>query len=136
MAAECCYGAELYEPAKAQGQAGIANTYLGEGAIGFLGSTTIAYGRGAAAVYDRRLAGRLLRFLKPYRKEVALSVVLLGAISLLEVAGPYLTKVAIDTYVKPASGGGSLASEAGRGLLVLALAYVGVLALAWVVIGY
>lgn len=44
VAAECCYGAELYEPAKAQGQAGIANTYLGEGAIGFLGSTTIAYG--------------------------------------------------------------------------------------------
>ena len=83
------------------------------------------------AIYDRRLAGRLLRFLKPYRKEVALSVVLLGVISLLEVAGPYLTKVAIDTYVKPASGGATLASEAGRGLLLLALAYIGVLTLAF-----
>ena len=83
------------------------------------------------AIYDRRLAGRLLQFLKPYRKEVILSVVLLGAISLLEVAGPYLTKVAIDTYVKPASGGGPLHSDAARGLLMLALAYVGVLALAF-----
>ena len=83
------------------------------------------------AIYDRRLAGRLIRFLKPYRKEVALSVVLLGAISLLEVAGPYLTKVAIDTYVKPTSGGGALPAEAARGLLFLALAYIGVLALAF-----
>jgi hypothetical protein len=44
VAAECCFGAELYAPAKAGGQAGIANTYLGEGAYGFFGSTNIAYG--------------------------------------------------------------------------------------------
>jgi len=55
------------------------------------------------AIYDRRLAARLLRFLAPYRKEVVLSVCLLAAISMLEIAGPYLTKVAIDTYVKPSS---------------------------------
>jgi ATP-binding cassette subfamily B protein len=79
------------------------------------------------AVYDQRLAGRLLRYLKPYRKQVMLSVVLLAAISLLEVAGPYLTKVAIDTYVKPSSGSGALPQEAARGLLVLAAAYVGLL---------
>ena len=84
------------------------------------------------AIYDRRLAGRLLRYLKPYRKQVVLSVILLAGISLLEVAGPYLTKVAIDTYVKPASGAGSLPVEAGRGLLLIAAAYVGVLALAFV----
>jgi hypothetical protein len=41
---ECCYGAELYDPAKASGQASICNTYLGGGAHGFLGSSTIAYG--------------------------------------------------------------------------------------------
>jgi ATP-binding cassette, subfamily B, multidrug efflux pump len=80
------------------------------------------------AIYDRRLASRLLRFLGPYKKEVAISVVLLAAISMLEVAGPYLTKVAIDTYVKPASGQGALPAEASRGLLLVALAYVGVLA--------
>ena len=83
------------------------------------------------AIYDRRLAGRLLRFLAPYKKEVVLSVLLLAAISVLEVAGPYLTKVAIDTYVKPASGQGALPAEASRGLLTIALAYVGVLAAAF-----
>jgi ATP-binding cassette, subfamily B, multidrug efflux pump len=86
---------------------------------------------GQAAIYDRRIAGRLLRFLAPYKKEVALSVVLLAAISLLEVAGPYLTKVAIDTYVKPVSGQGALPSEASRGLLLIAVAYVVVLAAAF-----
>jgi len=79
------------------------------------------------AIYDRRLAARLLRFLAPYKKEVALSVLLLAVISLLEVAGPYLTKVAIDTYVKPVSGQGADPAEASRGLLLIALAYVGVL---------
>jgi hypothetical protein len=44
VAAECCYGAELYDPRHAAGQAGICSTYLGEGAYGFLGSTNIAYG--------------------------------------------------------------------------------------------
>ena len=43
--AECCYGAELYDPNQvANGQIGIANTYMAGGAYGFWGSTTIAYG--------------------------------------------------------------------------------------------
>jgi hypothetical protein len=45
---ECCYGAELYDPTNPAvvpiGQMGIANVYLDEGAYGFWGSTTIAYG--------------------------------------------------------------------------------------------
>ena len=44
LAAECCYGAELYNPQNTRGQAGIAYTYLGEGAYGVFGSTNIAYG--------------------------------------------------------------------------------------------
>ena len=44
LAAECCYGAELYDPALTDGQPGIAYTYLGDGAYGVFGSTTIAYG--------------------------------------------------------------------------------------------
>ena len=44
-AAECCYGAELYDPVTApQQRMGICNTYLANGAYGFFGSTTIAYG--------------------------------------------------------------------------------------------
>jgi hypothetical protein len=44
VAAECCYGAELYDPEEADGVPGICSTYLAEGAYGFFGSTTIAYG--------------------------------------------------------------------------------------------
>jgi hypothetical protein len=46
MAAECCYGAELYDPSlpTAGGQMGICNTYLGGKAYAYLGSSTIAYG--------------------------------------------------------------------------------------------
>ncbi len=44
IAAECCYGAQLFDPALADGQWPIALRYLGDGATAFLGSTTIAYG--------------------------------------------------------------------------------------------
>ncbi|HEX6829098.1 MAG TPA: hypothetical protein VF104_08970 [Burkholderiales bacterium] len=44
IAAECCYGAQLYDPADSEGQAGICSTYLYDGAYGFFGSTTVAYG--------------------------------------------------------------------------------------------
>ncbi|MEY2686493.1 MAG: hypothetical protein RL375_691 [Pseudomonadota bacterium] len=44
MAAECCYGAQLYDPADAGGRQGIALTYLDQGACAVFGSTTIAYG--------------------------------------------------------------------------------------------
>jgi len=46
IAAECCYGAELYDPADStdDGKPGICSTYLREGAYGYFGSTTIAYG--------------------------------------------------------------------------------------------
>jgi hypothetical protein len=44
IAAECCYGAEVYDPRHASGKVGICSTYLAQGAYGFLGSTNIAYG--------------------------------------------------------------------------------------------
>ncbi len=50
-AAECCYGAELYDPGK-KGLPGIANVYLAEGAAGYLGSTTIAYGADSSDISD------------------------------------------------------------------------------------
>ena len=46
--------------------------------------------------YDGRLARRLLRYLGPYRRVVAVSVFLLLIVSGLKVVAPYLTKVAID----------------------------------------
>jgi hypothetical protein len=44
VAAECCYGAQLYDPADAGGHKGIALAYLEDGAAAVFGSTTIAYG--------------------------------------------------------------------------------------------
>jgi hypothetical protein len=44
VAAECCYGAQLYDPTLANGQWPIVNAYLGAGTVGFLGSTNTAYG--------------------------------------------------------------------------------------------
>jgi hypothetical protein len=44
VAAECCYGAELYDPARAKGERGIGHAYLANGAYGYFGSSTIAYG--------------------------------------------------------------------------------------------
>jgi hypothetical protein len=44
VAAECCFGAQLYDPILAQGKLPISNAYLRAGAVGFLGSTNTAYG--------------------------------------------------------------------------------------------
>ena len=44
VAAECCYGAELYDPSDADGRVGICSVYLAEGAYGFFGSSNVAYG--------------------------------------------------------------------------------------------
>ena len=82
------------------------------------------------AVYDHGLAKRLVRYLKPYRKEIFISVVLLFAISLLEVAGPYITKIAIDKFVRPLHGG-AVPDVAVRGLITLSILYVFVLIVAF-----
>ena len=44
VAVECCYGAELYDPSDSDMQSGICSTYLRDGAYGYFGSSTIAYG--------------------------------------------------------------------------------------------
>ena len=44
VAAECCYGAQLWDPADAAGALPMPLAYLRDGASGFFGSTTIAYG--------------------------------------------------------------------------------------------
>ncbi len=43
-AAECCYGGELYDSVTLEVDEPICQSYLAQGAYGFLGSTTIAYG--------------------------------------------------------------------------------------------
>lgn len=68
--------------------------------------------------YDSRLMRRLIRYLKPYRKAVFLSFVLILLASGLESIYPWLTKIAID---------GAIAQADRSGLGWIALAYVAAL---------
>ena len=57
-----------------------------------------------AKAFDPHLTRRLLRYLKPYRFRAALSVFLVILSSMFEIAGPAITAIAIDLYVKPVEG--------------------------------
>ena len=54
-----------------------------------------------AKAYDSRLMRRLLTYLWPYRRLIAGALAFLILNSILQVAGPLLTKVAIDKYLAP-----------------------------------
>src|ERR1700722_5161605 len=51
--------------------------------------------------YDARLMARLLKYLRPYRWQVAIALVAILLKSFADVLGPYLTKVAIDRCLAP-----------------------------------
>jgi ATP-binding cassette, subfamily B, multidrug efflux pump len=61
--------------------------------------------------YDSRLMARLLKYLRPYRWQVAIALVSILLKSFADVLGPYLTKVAIDRYLAPARGASSAATS-------------------------
>jgi len=50
--------------------------------------------------YDARLMRRLLTYIRPYRRSAYLAIVCLLAGSGISVVQPYLTKVAIDRYIR------------------------------------
>ena len=62
-------------------------------------------------VYDRRLARRLLGYVRPYRGLVALALLFLAADGLLQVVGPLLTRRVIDVAL-PARDGGMVRTAA------------------------
>ncbi len=51
--------------------------------------------------YDTRLLKRLFPFLKPYHLMILVSIFLVMLITLLDLAIPYVTKIAIDQYIVP-----------------------------------
>ncbi|MDQ3280229.1 MAG: ABC transporter ATP-binding protein/permease [Acidobacteriota bacterium] len=57
-----------------------------------------------AKAFDSRLARRLLRYLRPYRVRASFSVFLVILASVFEIAGPAITAIAIDLFVKPMHG--------------------------------
>ena len=75
------------------------------------------------APFDRRLAGRMLAFLAPYRKAMAAALFLLIVLAGIQALQPYLVKVAIDRHIAVGDAGGLLGVAALYfGLLVLDLA--------------
>ena len=82
--------------------------------------------------YDSRLMARLLKYLRPYRWQVAIALVSILLKSFADVLGPYLTKVAIDRYLAPAKGTTSglwswLNPRPLTGIAQIAAMYIGVL---------
>jgi ATP-binding cassette subfamily B protein len=75
--------------------------------------------------YDARLMRRILRYLRPYWKLLSFSFVLLMVQSGTQLLGPYITKIAIDRYI---------AVKDVAGLDRMALAYVGVVVLGFIVL--
>ena len=49
--------------------------------------------------YDARLMRRLLGYLRPHRRAVAIALVSIIGYSVLQLAQPYLTKLAIDDHI-------------------------------------
>jgi ATP-binding cassette subfamily B multidrug efflux pump len=66
--------------------------------------------------YDARLMGRILRYLRPYWKLLALAFAFLLLHTGSQLLGPYITKVAIDRYI---------ANKDIHGLDLMVLAYMG-----------
>ena len=73
--------------------------------------------------YDARLMRRLIRYLRPYRKQVLIAFVLLVIDAALETIPPLLTMLAIDKYIA-ASNTAGLGVVAGLYLLTLAAKFL------------
>jgi ATP-binding cassette subfamily B multidrug efflux pump len=68
--------------------------------------------------YDGVLMRRLLTYLKPYRRQVALGIVLSISVSSLEAVRPYFTKIAVDV---------NIAQKDAHGLLITTLLFFAVM---------
>jgi len=82
--------------------------------------------------YDSRLMARLLKYLRPYRWQVAIALASIVLKAFADVLGPYLTKVAIDRYLAPTKGNvpgiwSWLSSRPIAGIAQIAAIYVGLL---------
>lgn len=77
--------------------------------------------------YDSRLMRRLLEYMRPYKWRVILALTLTLAVTPLELAPPYMFKVAIDRYLTPAASQLINLATARRGLVLISLIYLLVL---------
>ena len=85
--------------------------------------------------YDSRLMKRLLVYLRPYKWQVAVSLIAIFVKAGADVLGPYLVAVEIDRYLAPTGKTGFLDSILSRdplvGIAELAAIYVGLITLSF-----
>jgi ATP-binding cassette subfamily B protein len=81
--------------------------------------------------YDARLMRRLWEYMAPHKKLFAAAMLFVLLAAGNDLLGPFLTQVAIDRYIAPNSSTLSAAARA-NGVLLLALAYLGVVCLGFV----
>jgi len=87
--------------------------------------------------YDSRLMRRLLKYLRPYRWQVAIALVSIVMKAGADVLGPYMVKVAIDRYLAPVKGADSglwswLSPRPMTGIAQISSIYFGLLAMTFV----
>ena len=80
--------------------------------------------------YDSTLMKRILMYLKPYRKLVVASILLLAGVSLFQLAPPFLTKLAIDRYLAPVDDISQAARHAG--LIKICAVFLGTLVIGFI----
>jgi len=73
---------------------------------------------------DLKILKRLLVYLKPYKKWVAVSVVITIISSALAPVLPYLTKIAVDEYIEPKNWNGLIGIIFAIGVLLLLNAFL------------
>jgi len=84
-----------------------------------------------AKAYDSRLMRRLLGYLRPYARYIALSCCFCSSNSALQVCGPLLTKIAVDRYLLAGAQtdatpiDGYLSTDRWTGLTQVSLLYLG-----------
>ncbi|MFC6644059.1 ABC transporter ATP-binding protein [Granulicella cerasi] len=89
----------------------------------------------AGKAYDSVLTRRLFAYLRPYTLQAIVSAVAIFIKALSDVFGPYLVKVAVDTYLAPTGTRGWLArhlsQNASTGVTQIGLLYLGALLLSF-----
>ncbi len=86
--------------------------------------------------YDSRIMRRLLGYLSPYTLQATISAIAIVFKSGSDIAGPYLVKVAVDTYLAPTAGKHSwlakyLSPDPTQGVTQIAGLYLGALVLSF-----
>src|SRR5579862_1826436 len=85
--------------------------------------------------YDSRLMKRLLKYLRPYKWQVGISLIAILFKAGADVLGPYLTAVVVDRYLaptpKPTRFDFILSANPYRGIAQIAAIYVGLLVISF-----